>query len=185
MPLYNPHKDALATSVQSDLEQFWTDRTGDQAEAHASQLTIAGYAEGSGYNKAVTIFNSGCQSIDLSEYEMRVTVNSGSTSRTIQLTGSLAGGASFMVCNNQQSTFSGCDLNTGSLIHNGNDVISIITKNTEVDTIGTQNVYFGQDQTCMKNPSSISSDLSDWDCSLGKNVAPSASEIKLSAAVCR
>jgi len=185
MSLYNPHKDTLATLPQNDLEQFWTDRTGDQAEAQASLLTIAGYAEGSGYNKAVALFNSGCQSIDLSKYQMRVTVNSGSSSQTIQLTGSLAGGASFMVCNNKQSTFSGCDLTTSKLIHNGNDVISIITKNTEVDAIGTQNVYFGKDRTCMKKPSSISSDMSDWDCSLGQNAAPSASEIKLPAAMCR
>ena len=45
------------------------------ASAVTSELMFSGYLEGSGNNKEVTIYNSGCADIDLSEYHVRLYSN--------------------------------------------------------------------------------------------------------------
>ena len=68
--------------------------------AHAGELIISEYVEGSGNNKALEFYNSGSQVLDLSAYRVEFYFNGASAAgRSIDLSGSLAPGKTFVLAN--------------------------------------------------------------------------------------
>ncbi|MBA5394949.1 ExeM/NucH family extracellular endonuclease [Pseudomonas aeruginosa] len=68
--------------------------------ANAAELIISEYVEGSGNNKALELYNSGSQVLDLSAYRVEFYFNGASAAgRSIDLSGSLAPGKTFVLAN--------------------------------------------------------------------------------------
>lgn len=110
------------------------------AQTDCSDLYFSEYVEGSSYNKALEIYNPSSSSIDLSSYVL-VRFNNGSLSPsdTMMFSGSLAGGAVFVVANSSavDSFKDNANRLDGIANWNGDDAIALvkITGPTSVDTI--------------------------------------------------
>jgi hypothetical protein len=110
------------------------------AQTDCSDLYFSEYVEGSGFNKVLEIYNPTSSSIDLSTYVL-VRFNNGSPlpSDTMMFSGSLAGGAVFVVANSSaiDSFKDNANRLDGIANWNGDDAIALvkITGPTSVDTI--------------------------------------------------
>ncbi len=109
------------------------------AAACPTDLFISEYIEGGSYNKAIEIYNGTGGPIDLSTYDIAIffngSVNPGST---IDLTGTLAAGQVYVVCDDgsDSSILDECDqADTGSFF-NGDDAVALRNSETNVDVIG-------------------------------------------------
>jgi uncharacterized protein len=131
-----------------------TDATGQQA-ALVTRVTVgpapvdpgAGeglffseYIEGSSNNKALEIFNPTATAADLAEYTLKLYSNGavGATA-TLVLTGSLAPGATLVICNPQIAavTLPACTQTNGSVINfNGDDAITLERNGSVIDAFG-------------------------------------------------
>lgn len=121
-----------------------------QAQA-ASQLLISEYVEGSGYNKAIELYNPGDTAIDLTSYSL-VTFTNGAdrnigTVTELKLSGTVEAKSTYVIANKNASeaVLSKAQLTTGSAVmnFNGDDTIVLFhsydaaTKDGEVqDSIG-------------------------------------------------
>lgn len=108
------------------------------APSHAT-LLISEYIEGSSFNKAIELYNTG-DTLDLaSGYQLQIYFN-GSTSpgQTIHLNGSLAGHDTYVITHNSADTtlLALADLSTSSLSFNGDDAITLNLGDTVMDRIG-------------------------------------------------
>ena len=107
-----------------------------------SDLFFSEYIEGSSNNKFLEIYNPTTTSVNLSNYSILIYGNGSPTpTSTINLSGTLAPGAVFVVANSGYSTalYSGSvNLLTGSLNHNGDDAIELFntTTSSTIDIIG-------------------------------------------------
>jgi hypothetical protein len=148
-------------------------------------ITLAGYAEGSYYHKAVTVYNDGCHAEELSGFNIAVFHNgrSATPNFVIPLRGNLKSGESVNVCNTKSSNAKyyskkwrfGCKQYTNDLLHNGNDVIELRDgEHRVVYAIGAKGsqTYFAKDKTCMRT--SKGTFPSAWDCSFAQNTVPEA-----------
>ena len=103
------------------------------------ELYFSEYIEGSNNNKALEIFNETGAPVDLSEYEIQLYVNGGtSPSKTITLSGTLNDGETFAICNSSADTSlqNRCQMTSGSLTFNGDDALVLVHNGTVVDSIG-------------------------------------------------
>ncbi len=106
----------------------------------ASDLFISEYVEGSSYNKAIEIFNSTGQSIDLTTYQLQYYYNGATTAgRTITLSGTLADGDVYVLAEDaadpalrDQADF----LDTSISWYNGDDAIVLLHNGIVIDAIG-------------------------------------------------
>lgn len=98
------------------------------------------YLEGSGNNKALQITNLGGMDLDLSTCMLRRYTNASTTSTEITLTGTLAAGAAFEICNNRISDSSFCDAMSGSIAHNGDDSYELVCAGVVQDSFGQTGV---------------------------------------------
>jgi len=95
-------------------------------------LVFTEYVESGGSNKAVEITNLTGSAVDLSAYKLVEYANANqSQNGSVALTGSLAPGASFVVCNNAASNTTlsaACDLKStsGAMNFNGNDTLALV-----------------------------------------------------------
>lgn len=113
------------------------------AAAYASgaqaDLIFSEYIEGSSFNKAIELRNTGDATIDLSQYAVELYSN-GSTSLNTALTlsGTLAVGDVYVIANNQaaQEILDVTDTTSGVANFNGNDVVLLREIDTVVDRIG-------------------------------------------------
>merc|ERR1711937_1124668 len=105
--------------------------TGEKA---AGSLTLAGYAEGTKYHKAITVFNDGCGNVNLGKYRIDIYHNGGiKRNFYINLPNKiLASGKSFNICNSNskgagysKAWKKACGQYSKYLQHNGNDVIEL------------------------------------------------------------
>lgn len=104
--------------------------------SHA-ELFISEYIEGSGYNKALEIYNPSQSNIDLSAYQFKLFQNSNNTpSYTINLSGNIAPGGTYVVAHQDISDDSQVDLLVNNLQHNGNDTIVLYKNDEVIDSIG-------------------------------------------------
>ncbi len=103
-------------------------------------LFFSEYVEGSGFNKALEIYNPGSD-YDLSECSVRVYTNASTTvSASIALTGTLTSGDTLVLCSNSISAMGSpyCDVFSGSTVmnYNGNDSLELYCENTVLDVLG-------------------------------------------------
>ncbi|MEX0623915.1 MAG: ExeM/NucH family extracellular endonuclease [Saccharospirillum sp.] len=113
------------------------------AAAYASgaqaDLIFSEYIEGSSFNKAIELQNTGDATIDLSQYAVELYSN-GSTSLNIALplSGTLAAGDVYVIANSQaaQDILDVTDTTSGVANFNGNDVVLLREVDTVVDRIG-------------------------------------------------
>ncbi|SEJ23262.1 ExeM/NucH family extracellular endonuclease [Demequina mangrovi] len=112
------------------------------ASAAAPDLFISEYVEGSGFNKAVEIFNGTGAAVDLADYAV-VPYHNGSTDpyTTIELSGTLEPGDVFVVASSTTSSTNDvaalADLTTGSVAWNGNDAVLLTHDGATIDVLGT------------------------------------------------
>lgn len=108
------------------------------AASHA-ELMISEYVEGSSYNKAVELYNSGTGSIDLSSYELNFYFN-GNTApgKTIPLSGSLVAGETYVVAHSSADPELAnlAQLLNGGSWFNGDDAITLEQSGTVIDSVG-------------------------------------------------
>jgi hypothetical protein len=143
-------------------------------------ITLAGYAEGSHYHKAVTVFNDGCSTEDISEFHLDVYHN-GATKRNyhIKLEGSLKPGEALNVCHSagagagySAAWKKACKIYSKDLLHNGNDVIQLMQGDRVVYSIGTKgsSATFAKDRTCIRT--SAGTFPAAWNCKYSTNTVP-------------
>ena len=105
------------------------------------ELFISEYIEGSGNNKCIEIYNGTASPVDLSagDYRLKIYFNgSGSASSNIALSGIVAPGDVYVICNSSAtSTFTSlADETSGSLSYNGDDVVELTKGGTSIDIFG-------------------------------------------------
>lgn len=104
-----------------------------------ADLIFSEYIEGSSFNKAIELQNTGDATLDLSQYAVELYSN-GSTSLNTSLTlsGTLAAGDVYVIANSQaaQDILDVTDITSGVANFNGNDVVLLREVDTVVDRIG-------------------------------------------------
>jgi hypothetical protein len=116
-----------------------------------SDLFISEYIEGSGNNKAIEIYNPTGDVVDLSSYS--VTLNYGSGTVTVELTGTLASGEVVVYCNSQMDADTAlvteCDSTlsypTSFLTFNGDDTLQLSKSGIVIDQFGVDADAGGDD----------------------------------------
>ncbi|MEM6272542.1 MAG: T9SS type A sorting domain-containing protein, partial [Bacteroidota bacterium] len=128
-------------------------------------LFISEYVEGSGNNKCIEIYNGTGAAVNLAGYSIEVYAN-GAVNPTgvTSLSGNLADGDVYVVCNTQADTtlISGVDQFSGGITHNGDDAIVLVNGTTQIDIFGrigqdpgsewNQGGNGTQNQTLVRNP---------------------------------
>jgi len=123
-------------------------------------LFFSEYIEGSGNNKALEIFNPTNATIDLTLYT--VSENYGSGENVYDLTGTLAPGEVFVICNdtedNDAMLLAACDVSLAypSVAHfNGNDTVALLKDGKVIDQFGAPadagSSDFAKDVTMVRN----------------------------------
>jgi subtilisin-like proprotein convertase family protein len=131
------------TDEGANLAANWTTTTSLSArslriERALGDLFISEYVEGSGNNKALEIYNPSSTSVNLSTsaYKIEIYANGATTAgTTINLTGSIAPGATFVVKDSSASASITAQLTT-AIGFNGNDAIVLKKGTVAVDCIG-------------------------------------------------
>ena len=105
----------------------------------ATDLFFSEYVEGSSSNKYLEIYNGTGATVDLTDYEV-VLYSNGATERgnNIQLTGTLAQGAVFVIANAGGDIYTGADVTSTVTYFNGDDAVALqrISTGDYVDIIG-------------------------------------------------
>ncbi|OKY27831.1 ExeM/NucH family extracellular endonuclease [Thalassotalea sp. PP2-459] len=103
----------------------------------SADIIISEYVEGSSYNKAIELFNTSAQSVDLSQYQLALYFNGKTTAgNTINLSGTIAANSTFVIAHRDIDSSVATQLTTGSLLFNGDDAIVLKKANTIIDSIG-------------------------------------------------
>ncbi|MEI7505019.1 MAG: endonuclease, partial [Paludibacter sp.] len=109
-----------------------------QGDQQAGDLIIATYIEGSGWNKAIEIFNGTGKTVDLSSYSLlKQTDGAGDFGAKIQLSGALENNKSYVIANNNNTVNAGIVVKAqklDSLISfNGNDAVALVRNGVTID----------------------------------------------------
>ena len=125
--------------------------TGEGGTTSEENVFISEYVEGSGYNKALEIFNGSSSAIDLSQYSIELSNLSGA----IPLSGTLASGDVFVIANPNadSSVLAVADAQDTAISFNGDDSVTLKHNNSSIDLIGTNGVNYGQDVTLVRDSS--------------------------------
>ena len=103
-----------------------------------ADVFISEYVEGSSYNKAIEIYNSGSAPVSLSSYELKFYFNgNASAGRTIGLNGTLAPGATYVVAHSSAapSLLALANLSAGGNWYNGDDAGGLFDGGAFVDGV--------------------------------------------------
>ncbi|MGD9611382.1 MAG: S8 family serine peptidase [Kiritimatiellia bacterium] len=136
-----------------------TNATFSGAGGTAADLFISEYVEGSSNNKAIEIFNGTGAAVNLGTggYTLRVYANGSTTPTTITLSGTVVDNDVFVVANSSANAaiLAQADQTSGSLTHNGNDVIALAQNSVNLDVVGTigSSANFGLDVTKVRKSS--------------------------------
>jgi len=119
-----------------------------QGDQQAGDLIIATYIEGSGWNKAIEIFNGTGQTVDLSSYSLlKQTDGTGDFGAKIQLSGALANNKSYVIANNNYAVNAGivakAQLLDSLISFNGNDAVALVRNGVTIDMVGPANAGVG------------------------------------------
>ena len=110
------------------------------ASAASSDLFFSEYVEGSSFNKALEIYNGTGAPVDLSagSYNVFMSFNGGTSTLTINLTGTVAEGDVYVVAptNANSTILAAADQASGSSWFNGDDAVVLRKGATVLDVIG-------------------------------------------------
>jgi predicted extracellular nuclease len=108
--------------------------------APCSNLFISEYIEGASNDKCIEIYNPTGAAIDLAagNYVINRYSNGGTTPAPISLTGTIASGDVFVICNpNANATLLAlADDTSGGLSFNGDDALELVANGTTIDVFG-------------------------------------------------
>ena len=99
-------------------------------------LLISEYVEGSGNNKALELANRGFDEERLDGCALVRHQNGAVDTERLALSGSLAPGATLVVCNPGVADASACDLVSGFVVHNGDDAYTLECDDVVIDAFG-------------------------------------------------
>lgn len=137
--------------------------------APCGDLFISEYIEGGGNNKCVEIYNPTASDIDLAagNYNIFISINGGTSSSTIDLTGSITADDVYVVCNTSATTAftAQADQTSGSISFNGNDVVLLRKNTTNIDAFGQigNSADFAKDHTYVRKQTIQEGDTNDSD----------------------
>jgi len=119
-----------------------------QGDQQAGDLIIATYIEGSGWNKAIELYNGTGKSVDLSNYSLKKqTDGAGDFLAKIQLSGILENNKSYVIANNNHTVNAAIVAlaqRLDSLISfNGNDAVALVRNGVTIDMVGSANAGVG------------------------------------------
>ena len=120
------------------VERIWGEDSVQDIQ-NTTDLIISEYIEGSSNNKAIELYNTGENTIDLSNYQVLKITNGGDWGeQSYDLTGQLPPGETYIICHSSASnTISQLSDTQLNLNHNGNDALAISYNGIIVDVIGT------------------------------------------------
>ncbi|WP_159449161.1 ExeM/NucH family extracellular endonuclease [Demequina sp. NBRC 110055] len=132
--------------------------TAAEETVYASDLIISEYVEGSGYNKAIEVYNGTGAAVNLAGYSIQPYQNGATTaSSVIELDGFLAQGDVYVVASNNTSGTNDvaalADLTTGSIQWNGDDAVALVKGETILDVLGVigERPSWGADVSLQRN----------------------------------
>jgi len=136
-------------------------------------IIISKYLEGTSTNKAIELYNTTGESIDLSTYKLSIySDGSETTTHEISLTGIINSEETFLIVaqGSEPSLISMADFVTNELIFNGNDTIALNDESDQiVDIVGTigWGLYYLSDRTLVRDISITEAtdefSIDDWD----------------------
>ena len=107
------------------------------ASAQTADLMMTEYVEGSGYNKAIEIFNGTGDTVNLSGYALERYSNGGTTPTVIALDAvDLPSGETWVVTHTSFSDLSLADQTSAELNFNGDDAVVLTFNGSPIDRIG-------------------------------------------------
>ncbi|WP_083270754.1 chitobiase/beta-hexosaminidase C-terminal domain-containing protein [Bacillus marinisedimentorum] len=138
------------------------------AEEAPGDLIFSEYVEGSGYNKAIEIYNGTGSSVDLSDYLVELYANGSSVpTGTYNLSGTLESGDVFVIANSQagEAVKARADAESGITNFNGDDALVLKKQDNVIDSIGQVGVrdLFGADVTLVRMASVTAGDTDPSD----------------------
>ncbi|MEM7153822.1 MAG: lamin tail domain-containing protein [Myxococcota bacterium] len=112
-----------------------------QPGAAPANLYFSEYIEGSSNNKALEIYNADAGDADLTACEVRIYFGANmAAGNTIPLSGTLAAGDTFLICENNLDAGlfdpANCDIADNGSFYNGDDSIELVCSSTTLDVIG-------------------------------------------------
>ncbi|WP_062079200.1 ExeM/NucH family extracellular endonuclease [Demequina globuliformis] len=144
------------------------------AAVYADDLVVSEYVEGSGFNKAIEIYNGTSAPVDLSDYAVEPYQNgAASPSSRIGLEGTLAPGDVYVLAS---STTSGtndvaalADQVSGSVQWNGDDAVTLVSAGNVIDVLGVvgERPTWGENVTLRRDAAvcdgTVTYDASEWE----------------------
>lgn len=125
--------------INADTDQNSTGGNGGGCFGSATDLIISEYIEGSSQNKAIEIFNGTSETLNIGSYSLKKGVNGASLATMVNLSGTLAPGETYVVCNGQANDDikDQCDQESGAMSFNGDDAVALVKSgSTTIDVIG-------------------------------------------------
>lgn len=161
----------------------------------ATNLIISEYGEGTSNNKYVEIFNGTGAPVDLLNFSVQNYANGGTApTSTMALSGQLADGAAFVICNTSIATSlsANCDLLTGNATWNGDDAVVLRQGTTIIDVFGAVGTDPGTSWTVcgdangaldkvVLRKASVHAPTTDWTLSAGTNATDCQWEVRSAA----
>ncbi len=112
---------------------------GTVAYAETTDVMFSEYVEGSGFNKALELFNGTGDTVDLSAYSVEIYYNGATVpGETIPLSGMLAEDGLFVLAHTDadETILAVADQVSAQLGFNGNDAVTLVVGGSVVDSIG-------------------------------------------------
>ncbi len=108
---------------------------------YADDLIISEYVAGSGNNKSLEVYNGTGQTVDLSNYSIRISNPGGSWAQTLNLSGNLENDAVYVLAHPSASAsvLNLASTTNASLAFNGKNAIGLFKSDSPIDIIGVAN----------------------------------------------
>ena len=107
----------------------------------SADIIISEYVEGGSYNKAIELYNTSNNTIDLSDYTLNIYFNGKTSASSIALTGTVASQQTYVLAHRDIASSASPDFNSTRILFNGDDAITLERNGNVIDSIGT----IGQD----------------------------------------
>jgi hypothetical protein len=141
-----------------------------QGAAKAGNLLISSYVEGSGYNKAVELYNGTGRALDLSDYTlMKQSNGTGDFKTPYRMSGSLINNKTYLIALNDSRNIleaTADAVNDSVMSFNGNDAIALYHNGIMIDVVGYSDagsaLIWGENKT-LKRKSSVTHPVTRYD----------------------
>lgn len=178
---YNSEQIVIATSGMTPNKVVACSGT-VTAPVVTPNLFISEYIEGGGSNKAIEIFNASGDTVDLSQFNVKVAANGGAWGSPIALSTNLANNGVYVLANPSAiaAILALANQTSGSLSHNGDDAVGLFYGTTLIDIVGVQGVDPGDgwevagiangtlNHTLIRKPT-VTQGNTNWAASAGTN----------------